>query len=62
MSPNFNSYSRRKNYEEEEVDSMEGRFHEEMDEKDEFINFVRNMLKWLQEISTNIIQYGHDTR
>ena len=47
MSPKFNYDSRRKASEEEEVDPVEGRFNEEMDEKDEFRNFVRNMLKFL---------------
>ena len=62
MSPKFNSDSRRKTSEEEAVDSMEGRFHEEMDEKDEFILFVRSMLKVIKYISTNIIHFGQDTR
>ena len=47
---------------EEEVESRDGRFHEEMDEKDEFRNFVKNMLKGLQDISTNILQSGQETR
>ena len=41
---------------------MEGRFHEEMDEKDEFILFVRSILKVIQYISTNIIHFGQYTR
>ena len=41
---------------------MDGRFHEERDEKDEFQNFVKKMLRDLQYISTNIIQSGQETR
>ena len=41
---------------------MEGRFPRDMDEKDEFRNFVRNMLKGLQDISANIIQSSQETR
>ena len=41
---------------------MEGRFHEDMDEKDEFKNFVRNMLKGLQDVSANIIQSSQETK
>ena len=55
MGPKFNSDSKRKAYEEEEVDYVEGRFHKDMDEKDEFRNFVRNMLKGPSDVSTNII-------
>ena len=61
MIPKFNFDSKRKAYEEEEVDSMEGGFSEDMDEKDEFKNFVRNMLKGLHDISANIIQSGQET-
>ena len=62
MIPKFNFDSRRKTYEAEEVGSVEGRFHEDKDEKDEFKNFVRNMLKGMQDISTNIIHSGQETR
>ena len=55
MGPNINSKFKRKASEGEEVDSVEGRFHEEIDEKDEFKKFVRNMLKGMQYISSNII-------
>ena len=55
MSPKFNSDSRRTTSEEEEVDFVEGRFHREMDEKDEFIICVHSMLKGLQYILNNII-------
>ena len=41
---------------------MEGRFHEDMDEKDMFKNFVRKMLKGLQDILSNIIQSSQETR
>ena len=44
---------------EEEVEFVEGRFHAE---KDEFKNFVKNMLKGLQDISTIIIQSSQETR
>ena len=57
MGPTFNSDSKRKVSKEKEVDSLEGRFHEHMDEKDEFRIFVRNMLKWLSDISANIIRF-----
>ena len=56
MGPKFHSDSKRKASKEEEIDSVEGRFHEDMDEKDEFKNFVRNMLKGISGISSNIIQ------
>ena len=62
MSQKFNSNFRRKVSEEEEVDYVQGRFHEDMDEKDEFINFIINMLKWMQDISSNIIHYGQETK
>ena len=62
MIPKFNSDSRRKTYEAEEAGSVEGRFQEDMEEKDVFRNFVRNLLKWLQYISTNIIHYGQETK
>ena len=55
MGPKYNSDTKRKIPQEEEVEYVDGRFHEERDEKDEFINFVKNMLKGMQEISTNII-------
>ena len=41
---------------------MDGIFHEERDEKDEFWNFVKNMLRGLQDIFTNIIQSDQETR
>ena len=62
MGPKFNYDSKRKAFEEEEVDYVEGRFPRDMDEKDEFRNFVRNMLKWMQDISANIIQFGKETK
>ena len=62
MTTKFNFDSRRKAFEEEEVDYVEGRFPRDMDEKDEFRNFVRNMLKGLQDISANIIQSSQETR
>ena len=62
MSPKFKSDSRRKTSKEEEADSVEGKFHEEIDEKDEFIIFVRSMLKGMKFISTNIIHSGQVTR
>ena len=58
----YNSDTKRKIPQEEEVESMDGRFHEERDVKDEFRNFVKKMLKGLQEISTNIIQSGQETK
>ena len=62
MSAKFNFDSRRKASEEEEFDYVEGRFPRDMDEKDEFRNFERNMLKFLQEISSNTIHSGQETR
>ena len=62
MGPKFNSDSKRKDSKEEEIDSLERRFHKDMDEKDEFINFVRNMLKRMHEISSKIIQFFQETR
>ena len=62
MGPKYNSDSKRKIPQGEEVESVEGRFHDEKDEKDEFQKFVRNMLKGMQDISTNIIQSGQETR
>ena len=62
MGPKYNSDTKRKVPHDEEVESVDGRFHEERDEKDEFRNFVKNMLKVLQGISTNIIQSGEETR
>ena len=41
---------------------MNGRFHEEVYEKDEFMDFVKNMLKGMQGIPTNIIHSGQETR
>ena len=35
---------------EEEIQSMDGRFHEERDDKYEFRKFVRSMLEGLQDI------------
>ena len=58
MGSKYNSDTKRKISQEDEVESMDGRFHEERDEKDELRNFVKNMLKVLQDISTNIIQSG----
>ena len=55
MGPKYNSDTKTKIPQEEEVESVDGRFHDERDEKDEFGNFVKNMLKGLQDISTNII-------
>ena len=50
MGPKYNSDTKRKIPQEEEVESVDGRFHEERDEKYEFIKFVKNMLKILQYI------------
>ena len=61
MGPKYNSDTKRKIPQEEEVEYVDGRFHEERDEKYEFNNFVKNMLKFLQDISTNILQYGQET-
>ena len=47
MGPKYNSDTKTKIPQEEEVESMGGRFHEERDEKDEFRNFFKNMLKVL---------------
>ena len=62
MGPKYNSDIKRKITQEEEVESIDGRFYEERDEKDEFRNFVKNMMRGLQDISTNIIQSGQETR
>ena len=48
MGPKYNSNSKRKVPQEEEVEPMEGIFNEEKDEKYEFNKFVRNMLKCMQ--------------
>ena len=45
MGPKLSYDSKRKVSKQEEVESVEGRFQEDMDETDEFRNFVRNMLK-----------------
>ena len=45
MGPKYNSDTKRKIPQEEEVESVDGRFHDERDEKDEFGNFVKNMFK-----------------
>ena len=58
MGPKYNFNTKRKIPQEEEVESVDGRFHEERDEKDEFGIFVKNMLKVLQDISTSIIHSG----
>ena len=58
MGPKYNLDTKRKIPQEEEVEYVDGKFHEERDDKDEFRNFFKNMLKFLQEISTNIIQSG----
>ena len=58
MGPKYNYDTKRKIPQEEEVEFMDGMFHEERDEKDELGKFVKNMLKGLQGISTNIIQSG----
>ena len=55
MGAKYNSDTKRKITQEEEVESVDGRFHDERDEKDEFRKFVKNMLKGSQYISTNII-------
>ena len=62
MGPKYNSDTKRKIPQEEEVESVDGRFHEERDEKNEFRNFVKNMLKLLQDISNNIIHSSQETR
>ena len=62
MGPKFNYDSKRKASKEEEIDSVEGRFHEDMDEKDAFKIFVRNIYKGLHEVSANIIQCHQETR
>ena len=62
MGLKYNSNTKRKIPQEEEVESVDGRFHDERDEKDEFRNFVKNMLKVLQDILTNIIQSVQETR
>ena len=55
MGPKYNSDSKRKIPQEGEVESVEGIFHDEKYEKDEFQKFVRNILKCIQQISTKII-------
>ena len=62
MGPKYNSDTKRKIPQEEEVESVDGRFHEERDEKDEFGKFFKETLKGMQDISTNIIQSGQDTK
>ena len=62
MGPKYNSDTKRKIPQEEEVESMDGRFHEERDEKDEFSNFVKKMLKFLQYISNNMIHSSQETK
>ena len=60
MSYKIISDSRDKGPKEEEVNSTEGKIQRErnmsnMDERDEFKNFVQSILKGLQDISHNII-------
>ena len=56
MGPKYNFDTKRKIPQEEEVESvLDGRFHEERDDKDGFKKFVKKMLKFMQYISTNII-------
>ena len=62
MGPKYNSDTKRKIPQEEEVEYVDGRFHEERDEKDDFRKFVKKILKGMQDISTNIIQSGQETR
>ena len=62
MGPKYNSDTIIKIPQEEEVESVDGRFHEERAEKDEFRNFFKNMFKFIQDISTNIIQSSQETR
>ena len=50
MGPKYNSDTKTKIPEEEEVEFVDGRFHDERDEKDESRNYVKNMLKGLQYI------------
>ena len=50
MTPKLNSYSKRKTSEEQEVDSVEGRFHDEMDENDELGIFLKRMFKGMKYI------------
>ena len=50
MGPKYNSDTKRKIPQEKEVESMDGIFHEERDEKDKFRKFVKNMLKGMQYI------------
>ena len=47
MGKKFNFDSKKRASEEEEVQSVEGKFDEDMDEKDEFRKFVRKMLEGL---------------
>ena len=61
MGPKFNYDFKRGASEEKEVAYEEARFHKDMDDKDEFWKFVRNMLKFLQYISSNIIDSGQKT-
>ena len=62
MGPKYNSDSKRKIPQEEEVEFVEGRFQYDKDDKDEFWNFVRNMFNGMQYISTKIIQFIQETR
>ena len=48
MGPKYNFDTKRKIPQEDVVESVDGRFHDERDEKDEFRNFVKNTLKGLQ--------------
>ena len=45
MGPKYNYDTKRKSPQEEEVEFVDGIFHEERDEKDEFRKFVKNMLR-----------------
>ena len=62
MGPNYNYDTERKIPREEEVESVDVRFHEEKADKDEFRKFVKKILKSLQYISINIIHFGQETR
>ena len=48
MGLKYNSNTKRKIPQEEEVESVDGIFHDERDEKDKFRNFVTKMLKGMQ--------------
>ena len=62
MVPKYDSDTKREIPQEEEVESMDVRFHKEKHDKYDFSNLLKNMLKFMQDISANIIQSSQEAR